>query len=139
MTWPPNVKRLEHLPPAEHRGFYNAQRFTLNITRDDMIRAGYAPSVRLFEAAACGTPIISDNWEGLETFFALGTEILIGGHPADTLHYLTTVPESDRKHIAERARRRVLAEHTAAHRAEQLVGYAREQLERLAPKSLLAR
>src|SRR3954468_16814351 len=68
----PNVERIEHLPPSEHRAFYTRQRFTLNVTRRDMIVAGYSPSVRLFEAAACGTPIISDRWPGLETFFTTG-------------------------------------------------------------------
>ena len=68
----PNVERIEHLPPPEHRAFYNAQRFTLNVTRADMIRAGYSPSVRLFEAAACGTPIISDVWAGLDTLLRPG-------------------------------------------------------------------
>ncbi|HVL39168.1 MAG TPA: glycosyltransferase, partial [Fimbriimonadaceae bacterium] len=77
IQWPSNVERIEHLPPAEHRAFYNRQRFTLNITRADMIRAGYSPSVRLFEAAACGVPIISDYWPGLESFFRLGEEILV--------------------------------------------------------------
>src|SRR4051812_3498305 len=67
IVWPTNVDRVQHLPPRKHRGFYNRQRFTLNITRADMVAAGYSPSVRLFEAAACGTPIISDLWPGLET------------------------------------------------------------------------
>ncbi|HWI57760.1 MAG TPA: glycosyltransferase, partial [Bacillota bacterium] len=69
IRWPRNVKRYIHLSPVKHRAFYNAQKFTLNITRADMIEAGYSPSVRLFEAAACGTPIISDFWEGLDSFF----------------------------------------------------------------------
>lgn len=73
-SWPTNVERIEHLPPASHRNFYNSQRFTLNLTRADMRNAGYSPSVRVFEAAACGTPIISDNWPGLETFFNLEKE-----------------------------------------------------------------
>lgn len=126
LRWPPNVERIEHLPPAEHCRFYNSQRFTLNVTRADMIRAGYAPSVRLFEAAACGVPIISDNWEGLDTFFGIGTEILIASHPEDTMLYLSGMPESTRRRLADRARQRVLAEHTAAHRADQLVGYVHE-------------
>jgi spore maturation protein CgeB len=67
--WPKNVERITHLEPKKHRAFYNAQRFTLNVTRADMIRAGYSPSVRLFEAAACGTPIISDEWPGLSELF----------------------------------------------------------------------
>ncbi len=77
INWPANVERIAHLPPSRHPGFYNAQRFTLNITRADMILAGYSPSVRLFEAAACGVPIISDHWPGIESFFTPGEEIHI--------------------------------------------------------------
>ena len=67
--WPSNVERIEHLPPAEHAAFYARSRFALNVTRVDMIAAGWSPSVRLFEAASCGTPIISDRWPGIETLF----------------------------------------------------------------------
>ncbi len=132
ISWPQNVERIDHLPPADHRAFYNRQRFTLNVTRADMVRAGYSPSVRLFEAAACGTPIISDTWEGLDTFFVPGTEILTAGSPADTLHFLKNLSEEERRRIGERARRRVLSAHTAAHRAEELVAYARDAMERRA-------
>jgi spore maturation protein CgeB len=124
VRWPGNVERIIHVPPREHRAFYNRQRFTLNITREDMIRAGYSPSVRLFEAAACGVPIISDYWDGLETFFALDREILISRSAEDTLGYLQVVPEERRREIAAAARRRVLAAHTAAHRAAELEAYA---------------
>lgn len=120
VQWPLNVERIEHLPPTRHRAFYNAQKFTLNITRADMVRAGYAPSVRLFEAAACGTPIISDYWEGLETLFKLGEEILISHTPAQTLSYLRELSEDDRRAIGRRAQARVLANHTAARRAAEL-------------------
>jgi spore maturation protein CgeB len=123
VQWPPNVERIEHLPPAEHRGFYNAQRFTLNITRADMVRAGYSPSVRLFEAAACGTPIISDWWEGLDTFFTIGEEILVSDGPGQSLQYLRELSDEERRAIGARARARVLSSHTAAHRAEELEGY----------------
>ena len=128
IAWPANVARVEHLPPAAHNGFYNAQRFTLNITRADMARAGWSPSVRLFEAAACATPIISDFWPGLDTFFAVGEEILVARTPGDTLHYLRDLAETDRQAIGRRARRRVLGAHTAAHRAAELEGYALEVL-----------
>ncbi len=76
ITWPSNVERIEHLPASEHRRFYNSQVFTLNLTRRDMVRAGYSPSVRLFEAAACGVPILTDQWVGLEEFFQPNSEIL---------------------------------------------------------------
>jgi spore maturation protein CgeB len=124
IEWPQNVTRIDHLPPARHRAFYNAQRFTLNITRDDMRRAGYAPSVRLFEAAACATPIISDFWPGLESFFEPEREILIAHSAEDVLDYLSQVTEAERRAIGERARQRVLAGHTAAHRAAELERYA---------------
>lgn len=128
IAWPPHVQRIEHLPPREHRGFYNAQRFTLNITRAAMIRAGFSPSVRLFEAAACATPIISDYWDGLDSFFEIDKEILVARTPDDTLRYLREMNDDERRAIGERARQRVLREHTAAHRAAQLEGYARELL-----------
>lgn len=128
VQWPVNTEHIHHLPPSEHRAFYNRQRFTQNITRADMIRAGYSSSVRLFEAAACGTPIISDYWDGLDTFFAFDTEILIARTAADTLRYLRKLPEDERKAIGERARQKVLTAHTAAHRAAELEGYARELL-----------
>src|SRR5204862_7592346 len=113
ISWPENIERIEHLPPARHRRFYNRQRFTLNVTRAAMIAAGYSPSVRLFEAAACGTPIITDEWKGLETFFEPGAEILIARSSADTLRFLEEVPEAERRRIGNRARARVFAEHTA--------------------------
>jgi spore maturation protein CgeB len=126
IAWPANVQRIEHLPPAEHCAFYNAQRFSLNITRAEMVRAGYSPSIRLFEAAACATPIISDYWAGLETFFTPEKEILVVHTPQETLHYLHELPESERMALGWRARARVLAEHTAAHRAAELEAYVRE-------------
>ena len=128
IQWPANVERIEHLPPAEHRTFYNAQRFTLNITRADMVQAGYSPSVRLFEAAACGTPIISDYWAGLDSLFEFDTEILVSHSPEETLHYLRDLPEAERLAVGDRARQRVLSAHTAAHRAAELEGYALELL-----------
>ena len=121
-------KRYPHRAPAPRAApslLQFAQRFTLNVTRADMIRAGYAPSVRLFEAAACGVPIISDTWDGLETFFELGKDILLAHSPEDTLAYLE-MDEGARLEVGARARARVLGAHTAAHRAEELVGYLRE-------------
>ena len=130
IRWPGNVQRIQHLPPTRHRGFYNGQHFTLNLTRADMIAAGFSPSVRLFEAAACGTPIISDQWEGIETLFQPGQEILIARSGQDVVEWVRDMPASERAALGARARRRVLAEHTAAHRAAELEGYALELLSR---------
>jgi len=138
IQWPGNVERIEHLPPSVHRKFYNSQRFTMNITRSDMINAGYSPSVRLFEAAACGTPIISDYWNGIDSIFEIDKEILIARSSNDTLNYLKNVSEDERKKIGEAARHKVLANHTAAHRATELENYYNEALcqKQLYPQSM---
>ena len=128
IAWPENVARIEHLPPVDHREFYNTQRFTLNITRADMIRAGYSPSVRLFEAAACGVPIISDAWEGLNDFFEIGREIVIARNADDVLRFLRETSDEARAQIGAAARAKVLGAHTAAHRARELETLARELL-----------
>lgn len=119
--WPENVAHRAHLPPGEHADFYNRQRFTLNLTRDDMVRAGFSPSVRLFEAAACGTPIISDPWPGLETLFEPGEEILLATCTEQVLEYLRDLDDDARRRVGRRGRERVLAGHTARHRAVELV------------------
>jgi spore maturation protein CgeB len=126
--WPANVTYQPHLPPAEHRAFYNSQRFTLNVTRKDMIAAGWSPSVRLFEAAACGTPIVSDRWPGIESLLVPHQEILLVDRTADVLEILRRTGEDERLRIAERARQRILAEHTAAHRAAEVESHAVELL-----------
>ncbi len=123
LAWPANTERIEHLPPAEHRAWYGAQRWTLNVTRADMIAAGWSPSVRLFEAAACGVPILSDAWPGLGDFFALGRELLVTRSAAETLSILQNIGEDERRAIAAAARARVLSHHTAAHRAKELLDY----------------
>ena len=123
MAAPPNVTQIAHLAPTQHRAFYNAQSFTLNLTRTDMIKAGYSPSVRLFEAAACGTPIISDYWPGLETFFTLGTAILVARSAQEVVAYLHELTREERHAIGQQARTTVLHEHTAPQRARQLERY----------------
>jgi spore maturation protein CgeB len=126
IDWPSNVTRITHLAPSQHRSFYGSQRFTLNVTRDAMKAAGYSPSVRLFEAAACGVPIISDWWDGLDSVFSIGREIFVANGPEDALRYLGDTTEAERSDVAEAARARVLAEHTPQQRALQLEGYLRE-------------
>jgi spore maturation protein CgeB len=126
LRWAANVLRRDHLPPAEHRAFYNQQRFTLNITRARMRELGFSPSVRLFEAAACGTPIISDAWPGIESLLEPGREILIAETSDDTVRYLSELSEAECSAIADCARARIMRNHTGRHRAEQLVRYLRE-------------
>jgi spore maturation protein CgeB len=132
LTWPQNVERIEHLEPALHANFFARQRFTMNVTRADMIRCGYSPSVRLFEAAASGVPIISDWWAGLDTFFAPGREILVAGDEDEVLRYLRDTGEVSRWEMAAAARTRVLGQHTAIHRAVALEAYVEEARHRTA-------
>ncbi len=122
IAWPQNVRRVEHLAPAEHKAFYCAQRFTLNLTRADMVRAGYSPSTRLFEASACATPVITDPWEGLSTFLEPGKEILVARSRQDVLVFLNDISEAERVLIGQNARKRVMGSHTASQRALELEG-----------------
>ncbi|MBV8805289.1 MAG: glycosyltransferase [Sinobacteraceae bacterium] len=125
LIWPPNVARSEHLAPPEHRDFYTSQRLTLNVTRADMIASGYSPSVRLFEAAACGVPILTDEWNGLGDFFRPGWEILIVRTTRDVLRCVREMDAGLLEQIGARARMRVLAEHTAEQRARELEEHVR--------------
>jgi spore maturation protein CgeB len=118
-TWAPNVRRKTHVAPPDHPAFYSSSRFTLNLTRDDMKLAGYSPSVRLFEASACGTAILSDSWPGLEQFLTPGEEILLPSDAADTADILRYLSAEERDRLGRRARERILAEHTAEHRARE--------------------
>ncbi len=128
IDWPSNVTRFQHVGPADHAEFYGVSRFTLNVTRADMVRAGWSPSVRLFEAAACGTPIISDPWDGLDAIFADGRDILVARDGDAVLAALTGMDEAERKALGAAGQARVLAAHTAAHRAAELEGYITEAL-----------
>jgi nucleoside-diphosphate-sugar epimerase/spore maturation protein CgeB len=118
IEWPANVERIEHLPPAEHPQFYAASRYTLNVTRADMIAAGWSPSVRLFEAASCATPVISDRWSGIESLFQPEREIILADSTEDVVERLTSTV--DETAIGRAARTRILSAHTAAHRASEL-------------------
>ena len=126
IEWPSNVHRIEHLAPAEHRAFYNRSSFTLNLTRGAMLACGWSPSVRLFEAAACGAPIISDTWHGLDELFEPGREILLVRNGDDIQRYLRDMSETARRELGARGRARVLAAHTAQHRARQLEAHIQE-------------
>ena len=117
IAWPANVARIEHLPPAEHAAFYNASALTLNVTRADMIAAGWSPSVRLFEAAACATPVLSDAWAGLDTIFAPDREILVEN---DALTVEAVLARTDLPAIGAAALARVLDKHTSTCRAAEL-------------------
>ena len=125
--WTENIFFVRHLPPAEHCHFYCSSRITLNVTRAAMASMGYCPSGRLFEAAACGTPILTDCWEGVDHFFEPGSEILMARSTEDAVAALE-MSDSELRRIASAARDRTLAEHTAEARViemEQLFENAR--------------
>ena len=124
IDWPENVERIEHLPPAEHAQFYAASRYTLNVTRADMIAAGWSPSVRLFEAASCATPVISDKWPGIESLFEPGREIVLADSSAEVVERLAS--SDDAADIGQAARERILSGHTADHRASELERHIEE-------------
>jgi spore maturation protein CgeB len=123
LVWPQNVARIVHLEPRFHRAFYCSSRLTLNLTRADMVKAGYSPSVRLFEAAGCGTTIVSDRWAGIEAFFTPGEEILLPASGDDVVQYVTGLSDEEVRRIGRRAQERVLTEHSSERRAMQFEGY----------------
>jgi spore maturation protein CgeB len=118
--WSRNIYFVRHLPPSEHAAFFASSRLTLNVTRRAMAEMGWCPSGRLFEAAACGAPIISDRWDGIESFFLPGEEILLADCAEDTLAALT-LDDDALKRMARRARERTLAEHSSEKRAQELI------------------
>jgi spore maturation protein CgeB len=134
ILWPTNVARLDHVGPGDHSAFYGSCRFALNVTRADMLRAGHSPSVRLFEAAACGSAIITDRWRGVDDAFAPSEEILIADD-ADAVLSALSLDENTRIAIGKRARSRALADHVAGRRAEQLEAYL---LDAMATQRLVA-
>jgi spore maturation protein CgeB len=138
IAWPENVKRVMHLSPRHHAGFYGSSRLTLNVTRREMVMAGYSPSVRLFEAAACGTPIVSDNWPGLETFFTAGKEILLPEGSGDMMRYIADFDDAELRGIGRAAGERVLAAHTSDIRAAEFERAAEAALHRPGTPAALA-
>ncbi len=118
--WTQNIWFIRHVAPDRHPAFFCSSRLTLNVTRADMAAMGYCPSGRLFEAAACGTPLLSDSWEGLQHFFRPGEEILVANSTEDAL-YALDLSDEELARIGRAGRERVLSEHTSAHRAEELL------------------
>lgn len=123
LRWPKNVRRIRHLSPRWHPHFYSSSRVTLNLTRKGMVEWGYSPSVRLFEAAGCGCPIISDSWPGLETIFSVGEEVLVAEQAQDVIQVLEGCDDAQLRQMGARARQRVMDEHSSARRAEQFENY----------------
>jgi spore maturation protein CgeB len=123
--WPANVRRIDHVPPPSHPAFYSSSRITLNITRADMVRCGWCPSGRFFEATACGTPLISDWWEGLDWFFDVNRDIRVVTR-AEQVENVLNMPDAELRALAIHARERTLEDHSGQVRAHQLLQYLEE-------------
>ena len=123
LRWPKNVRAIRHLSPRWHPHFYSSSRLTLNLTRQGMVEWGYSPSVRLFEAAGCGCPIISDAWPGLDTIFTVGEEVLVAECSQHVIQAVEQTDDAQLRRMGARARERVLEEHSSARRAEQFESY----------------
>jgi spore maturation protein CgeB len=138
--WPHNVRRIEHVAPPDHPCFYSSSRITLNLTRGGMAAHGWCPSGRFFEAAACGTPLLTDDWQGLDSFFQPGRELLIAPH-ANDVEAALQMPDTVLQSMGNRARQRTLDEHTGHVRALQLLEYLEEArcFQRASMKSEVAR
>jgi spore maturation protein CgeB len=124
-AWPENVNRYEHVAPDQHSALYSSSRATLNITRQEMADCGFCPSGRFFEAAACGTPILTDDWKGLDSFFDVKHELHVVRTPDDVLSLLSLAPE-ELQDAADRARCRTLEEHTGERRAAEFLAHCEE-------------
>lgn len=119
-SWPENIVHKDHIASKDHPTFYAQSRITLNLTRRDMMEAGYSPSIRLFEAASCQTAILTDDWPGLTDFFAPGLECLVARNVYDVDAALT-LSDHELDIIGEAAREKVLAAHTGSTRAHELL------------------
>jgi spore maturation protein CgeB len=118
--WSSNIYFVRHLPPSEHPAFFSSCRLTLNVTRAAMARMGWCPSGRLFEATACGAPVLSDYWNGLDAFFTPGAEILVARCPDDVVAALDR-DDAQLARLARAGRERTLDQHTSKHRAAELI------------------
>ena len=114
--WTPNIHFVDHVPPPQHPAFYCSSRLTLSVTRRAMARMGYCPSGRLFEAAACGAPLLSEWWEGLDEFFDPWSQVIIARQTEEAVAALEMSDEQLAR-MARSARERTLDEHTADRRA----------------------
>jgi spore maturation protein CgeB len=117
--WTANIHFVRHLPPPDHPAFYASSRLTLNVTRGAMAEMGWCPSGRLFEAAACGTAIATDVWQGLDDFFEPGREVITMRGTEDVIAALD-LTDAELAQVGRNARERVLSDHTSERRAQEL-------------------
>jgi len=117
---PPNVDYVGHVYTRDHNAFNCTPRAVLNVNRESMARYGFSPPTRVFEAAGAGGCLITDAWEGIELFLEPGREVLVAADGAEVYEHLDRLGPGAGHAIGERARHRILAEHTYDHRAAQV-------------------
>jgi spore maturation protein CgeB len=117
---PANVQYLGHVYTADHNAFNCTPLAVLNVSRESMARYGFSPATRVFEAAGAAACLVTDAWEGLETFFAPETEVLVARNGDEVAQHVRALDAARARAIGQAAYRRVLAEHTYAHRAAQV-------------------
>jgi spore maturation protein CgeB len=117
---PPNVRYAGHIYTADHNAFNSTPRAVLNVSRESMARYGYSPATRVFEAAGAGACLITDEWKGIELFLEPGVEVLVARDSYAVTDHLRQLTPERSKQIGAAALRRVLAQHTYAHRAKQV-------------------
>lgn len=117
---PESVRYVKHVYTKDHNAFNCSPAMVLNISRESMARYGYSPATRVFETAGAGACLVTDAWEGIEMFLEPWSEVLVAQSGDEVAKLVRDVPPAKARAIGEAARRRVLAEHTYTHRAQQL-------------------
>ena len=125
---PANVRRIGHVFTTEHNAFNCTPLAVLNVARDSMASVGFSPATRVFEAAGAAACLITDAWEGIELFLKPGEEVLVARDGKDVIEHMRALTLERARAIGEAALRRVLGEHTYAHRGAQVDALLREQL-----------
>jgi spore maturation protein CgeB len=117
---PPNVRHIGHVYTHQHNAFNCTPTAVVNVARDSMAEVGFSPATRVFEAAGAAACLITDAWEGVELFLKPGEEVLVARDGQDVADHLATLTRERGRAIGEAARRRILAEHSYAHRGAQV-------------------
>src|SRR5206468_3589423 len=125
---PPNVRHLGHVFTHEHNAFNCTPLAVLNIARNSMADIGFSPATRVFEAAGAAACLITDAWEGIELFLTPDEEVLVARDGQDVAEHVRTLTQERARSIGEAALKRVLSEHTYAHRGAQVDSLLREEM-----------
>jgi spore maturation protein CgeB len=123
---PPNVRHVGHVPTRDHNAFNSSSLAVLNVARDSMAEVGFSPATRLFEAAGAGACVITDAWQGIELFLEPDREVLVAANGAEVVRQVSALTPARARQIGDRARHRLLREHTYDHRAEFVLPFLRE-------------